>query len=98
MMNKEERRKSAKKILSLGVVLGMIIGTLLGVGMLGPELYQERAKSEAAMELLMFTVGVSSYCAEINNMTHQEVLDGYVIKMTHELVGDAVYTEGEKDD
>ena len=88
-MNKEEQRKLAKRNLTLGMIMGIIIGTLLGAGMLGPDLYKERVKSEALTELLIFSLNVSEYCAELNNMTTEEVLDGYVLKMAYELIGDA---------
>ncbi len=88
-MNKKEIRKLVKKKLFMGVIFGLILGLIIGGGIMAQEAYEQRIKYEAVRELLMFSLNVSVYCAELNNMTIQEVLDGYVLKMAHELVGDA---------
>ncbi len=45
-----------------------------------------RVQKEAVEDLFMFSLNVSNYCAESNNMTYQELLDNYVINFTAELL------------
>ncbi len=85
-MNKEEIRRLVKKKVFVGVTLGLMLGLIIGGGIMAQQAYEQRIKYEAVTGLFMFTLNVSNYCAESNNMTYQELLDGYVIKMAHELI------------
>ena len=40
--------------------------------------YEQRIKYEAAKELFIFTLNVTNYCAESNNMTFNELQNNYL--------------------
>ena len=86
-MNREELRKLVKKKMLMGLTLGLILGLLVGGLIMAPEIYKQRIKYEASTDLLMFSINVSKYCAESQNITYTELMDEYIIKNTYEMLG-----------
>ena len=73
-MNEKDYRRKIKNKLLFGILLGLILGIIITGVVLGNAAHNQRIKYEAVTELFMFSLNVSIYCAELNNMTTQEQL------------------------
>ena len=82
-----------------GVIVGGIFSMVLFLLMFGFMFHQIsenidlQFKKDVIEDFFMFSLNVSTYCAESNNMTYTELQDNYLINFTLELLDDATREE-----
>lgn len=68
------------------LIIGMIIGGII-FGSNSVKLQQENGMlKEGFGDFMMYMVNVTNYCAELNNMTHEELLKSYLRYETDKIV------------
>ncbi len=71
-------------------IILFVIGMLLGTFIFSSELIELRKENQQLKEglgdFMMYMVNVTNYCAELNNMTHEELLQSYLRFETDKIV------------